>query len=413
MRLMRILFVSNMYPPAAIGGYELGCQDLATYAHKDGHTVRVLTSDFLVESTRDPEQPQLHRSLVLDSNNFPNSSAEISAKNQIVNIHNIRILASHVQSFEPDCVVLFNLHGLGVFSILRYLETCRIRFVSYLMDDYFSDLHTSPGAYGHYRSLLGALEMGPEQSVISMSRRLIREIESKMDFQFKNVSFVPGWADYDPVSATVLDGQNIHPVKLLFASAIEDHKGIFLLLEALAQLPASIRNGYVLRIYGTGQLERLQTEINRQDLGETVSYGGSLTKAEILKIYAQYDFLLLPTWIREPFGFVACEAAVNGCIPILTRGTGASEYLEDGKDSIFIDSSVVSIIDILTRINRMNTQEIVALKENARYISRPKFDRTKILSGLIDHLTGLTPASNPRLNYPEKVAKAFMIALKE
>ena len=42
---MRVLFVSNLYPPNVIGGYERLCFEVAAALAKRGHDVWVLTSD--------------------------------------------------------------------------------------------------------------------------------------------------------------------------------------------------------------------------------------------------------------------------------------------------------------------------------------------------------------------------------
>ena len=43
---MRILLISNIFPPGFIGGYELGALDVARGLQKCGHEVLVLTSDY-------------------------------------------------------------------------------------------------------------------------------------------------------------------------------------------------------------------------------------------------------------------------------------------------------------------------------------------------------------------------------
>ena len=43
---MKILVVSNLYPPQHVGGYELGCRDVVEKLRARGHNVRVLTSTF-------------------------------------------------------------------------------------------------------------------------------------------------------------------------------------------------------------------------------------------------------------------------------------------------------------------------------------------------------------------------------
>ena len=49
---MKILVVTNLYPPHHQGGYELRCSQVVDYLHRQGHTVRVVTSDFEIAGTR-------------------------------------------------------------------------------------------------------------------------------------------------------------------------------------------------------------------------------------------------------------------------------------------------------------------------------------------------------------------------
>src|SRR5688572_24899872 len=41
---MRILVISNFYPPHVLGGYELGCRDVVDALARRGHSMAVLTS---------------------------------------------------------------------------------------------------------------------------------------------------------------------------------------------------------------------------------------------------------------------------------------------------------------------------------------------------------------------------------
>ncbi|HYP38941.1 MAG TPA: glycogen/starch synthase, partial [Chloroflexia bacterium] len=43
---MKILFVSNLYPPIAIGGYEQVCYDVAQALKARGHSIHILTSRY-------------------------------------------------------------------------------------------------------------------------------------------------------------------------------------------------------------------------------------------------------------------------------------------------------------------------------------------------------------------------------
>ena len=43
---MRILFLSNLYPPNVVGGYERLCYEVAAGLSARGHEIAVLTSDY-------------------------------------------------------------------------------------------------------------------------------------------------------------------------------------------------------------------------------------------------------------------------------------------------------------------------------------------------------------------------------
>jgi glycogen(starch) synthase len=51
---MKILVVTNLYPPQHIGGYELGCSDVVEKLRVRGHKVQVLTSSFKNGTTENP-----------------------------------------------------------------------------------------------------------------------------------------------------------------------------------------------------------------------------------------------------------------------------------------------------------------------------------------------------------------------
>ena len=57
---MKILVVSNLYPPDFIGGYELGCRQAVDVLRDRGHEVRVLTS---TPRTPVPAAPHVRRRL--------------------------------------------------------------------------------------------------------------------------------------------------------------------------------------------------------------------------------------------------------------------------------------------------------------------------------------------------------------
>ena len=51
---MKILVVTNLYPPQHVGGYELGCRDVVEQLRARGHVVQVFTSNFCNGKTETP-----------------------------------------------------------------------------------------------------------------------------------------------------------------------------------------------------------------------------------------------------------------------------------------------------------------------------------------------------------------------
>src|SRR5258707_13689899 len=49
---MKVLLVSNLYPPHYLGGYEVRCAQTATELQRRGHEVQVLTSSYGVVTSR-------------------------------------------------------------------------------------------------------------------------------------------------------------------------------------------------------------------------------------------------------------------------------------------------------------------------------------------------------------------------
>ena len=101
---MKILVVSNLYPPHHIGGYELGCRDVVEKLRARGNLVEVLTSTFRRRDVNDfPDETSVERSLQLYGDPTaapPNKLAECAK------------LSAAIRRFEPEVVYFWNQGGL-------------------------------------------------------------------------------------------------------------------------------------------------------------------------------------------------------------------------------------------------------------------------------------------------------------
>jgi hypothetical protein len=119
---MRILLISNVYPPGFLGGYELGAYDVTEHLRQLGHEVQVLTSDYFVDTTGNRNITPVTREL-----ECPALAHQLRGQQQspldgpLHNWRNTRRIATALQWFNPDVVLAFNLAGLGPVGFFDFL----------------------------------------------------------------------------------------------------------------------------------------------------------------------------------------------------------------------------------------------------------------------------------------------------
>jgi hypothetical protein len=110
---VKVLLVTNLYPPNAIGGYERLCASVASGLAARGHTLAVLTSDYggLVADADDVAVERSLKLLVSPSSiyePFIGSPAERAA----INRHNLARLTEAMARVQPEVVLAGNLFFL-------------------------------------------------------------------------------------------------------------------------------------------------------------------------------------------------------------------------------------------------------------------------------------------------------------
>ena len=85
----------------------------------------------------------------------------------------------------------------------------------------------------------------------------------------------------------------------------------------------------------------IRQAIERNELSEQVYCLGAVSDAELVRIYALCDVLVLPVLDLESdvegFGIVALEAAAAGKPVIATRCGGIPDAVEDGESGILVE----------------------------------------------------------------------------
>lgn len=374
---MRILFVSNFYPPVIHGGYEQLCREVALGLTARGHELAVLTS-----KGREPHDGPDTREggvrvlrylhLEVEGGVLHTTRRLLRDRGRLEreNVHNLQEILSR---FRPEAVMIWGMWNLPR-SVPAALETFCGDRLAYYICDYWPSL---PNAYvQHWKE--------PSRRVLTATaKRLIGHVclqlllqEAPATLNFPNAFCVSRRArdllvDYGvPVAhAGVIYGnasieqfsERRHPrhddvLRLLYSGRISREKGVHTAIRALAALSPEHRSKVQLDIFGkgAGEYERdLRQLVHGYGLGKHVRFCGGVPRANMPSVLARHDVLLFPSEWEEPFARSVLEAMAAGLVVIGSTAGGTPEVLFNNQtgltfspgDAAILGKHIATLID--------------------------------------------------------------------
>ena len=351
---LRILVVTNLYPPHSIGGYEQRCRQIVEELEARGHTVRVLTSthglDAAADDGRIARRLRIHGFFGHPWRPIPRLFG--------LERQNHAALCAELAAFAPDVVHVWNLGGLSKATCLTLQQWGGP--VVYDVSDHWiarslrADVwqrwwngDTGGPVAAHLRTLAGALGL----------HHLIRRLAPFAGwarFRFENIYFCSqalrdttaeaGWpVGHGAVIPCPVDTERFRPrprrqdcTRLLFVGRLHPDKDPLTAIRALARLHAAGETGFQLEICGHGDAEYLRTlraEVVAANLVDAVTFT-SATAVEMPAVYARNDVLLFTSAWPEPFALTPLEAMATGQPVIGTTTGGSAELFRDGENAL-------------------------------------------------------------------------------
>lgn len=333
---LKILVLSNLYPPDMIGGYELGCRQAVEALRSHGHEVRVLTSN---PRRPVPPEPGVARRLRLTEiwseylyqKGLPVTAHLTQSQSHRIGAANVHALLDELEDFQPDVVYAWMLAGVGGLGLMACLEYLKVPWVWHLMDDLPLMLCRSAGALvptyaREFERLLG------NGRFLACSQQLVDEIEAGGIPLGKAVEVVPNWYAGPIISprSNYLEGGRLRIAAAAGQIDRRGDKGIDLVIESAALLRDQGHSRFHVDIYGNVVDPYFPDLILARGLREFVTLKGPVPQTELQARFADYDLFAFPTRPREPFSFVALEASARGCVPLMTRTCGNAEWFVHG-----------------------------------------------------------------------------------
>jgi glycogen(starch) synthase len=367
---MRILVLSNFYPPNYIGGYELGCRDVVERLKARGHEVRVLTSTYQVGSPQ--RDGDVYRWLRCDMRLFlsdEGSQLKRGRKSWAVNmlLHSTRLLKMEQQNqramqdvcaeFKPDLVYCWNLRGISI-SAAYMARDMGLPVSFFISDNWLSFWEMDPWYQVHVtrdRHKVTKLLMKPFQIAASLMK--IRPLHGPPDL--RNVQFCSQFLKDQalrygrPVEdATVVRWcvdtaawpfreEQRRPRKLLYVGQTIPSKGIQTAIKAVAYLRRLGHRDVTLTIAGGSALAdhdvRVRQLIEKLKLEKEVHFVGRLPRHELRELYQSHDILVFPTIGDEPFAITPLEAMASGMAVVGTLTGGSPELFRNNVTALTFD----------------------------------------------------------------------------
>lgn len=194
----------------------------------------------------------------------------------------------------------------------------------------------------------------------------------------KNVVVIPNGID---VSAIRMKTDFTIKRRLLYISRIHIKKGVELLLDALEAMK-DLLEGYEVVIAGEGEAGyvTLLKERARKIDKVRISFVGGIYGEQKWDLYRNSDFFVLPSY-TENFGYVIAESLACGTPVITTKGT-PWEDLENYHCGCWIERSVESFVESMTRFVAMDAGELKALGCNGRRLIEEKYSSASVAKAL-------------------------------
>ena len=141
----------------------------------------------------------------------------------------------------------------------------------------------------------------------------------------------------------------------VFIGSLSVHKGIDLLLDSFSNLPENFK----LDIYGSpGQNQNSFWSQMESNLPSNTKFCGSLKQEQVIQTLSSYQALIIPSIWYENAPLVINEAYLAG-IPVICRDIGGmAEMVEDGITGLhFTVGNVEDLTDKIKKINLINNFE--------------------------------------------------------
>jgi glycosyltransferase involved in cell wall biosynthesis len=342
---VRLLGISNSYPPAAGGGYGEICADVMSGLADRGHEVTMLVA-------RGPETGEARNSVRVRRELLPALAAWRRPASGLRALRNDSRAVGSALSEGIDAVLVWHMRGL-VKPPLRLLHEAGVPVLYQLHDRWV--LYERAGALyvpwarldrlgaraarealGRAAGSAGEWRAPPigEEGVVCFVSRWLQEEYRRRGWEPRRAALVPCGVDLGRFADVAARDPDVPPRRLLFAGRMHRDKGLDVAVRALAAGPPQL----TLTVVGPLDDKRYASEVRRLAdalrVAERIRWEGEVSRARVLELLAGHDAVVYPSRNTEAYSLGLLEALAAGRPVVTSAAGGPREYLRDRQNAL-------------------------------------------------------------------------------
>lgn len=346
---MKILLLSELYPPYYKGGHEIRFSVLGDALSKRGHEVLVLTSIYGVNAKQ--VNGNIYRLLhYLDIGNTKGLRKRYGQiKMALLARVNYFIAKQTIEDLKPDIVYAGRLSQISIYP-LKAIKKLGLPTVHHFGNYDFQELvnlcilEPNPLKRFYRRVIYGfhTLDKLDLRYMITVSEA-VKKTYVESGIPEKNISAIHARGVPPELIAKKTElsiAPETGPIRLLYVGRIAREKGVHVAIEAVKYLVDDLTvNDATLDIIGEGDegyIESLCKLIEDLKMTSYVRFRKTIPHEDIFQEYRRYHILLFPSIWEEPFSGVLIEAMSQGLPIVATNSGGTPELIIDGWNGFLV-----------------------------------------------------------------------------
>jgi glycogen(starch) synthase len=393
---MKVLFISNFYPPSKQGlGYMQLCEEVADGLAARGHSVAVLTSTDLDGDEQERPYP-VYRQLEIDPDwiNGQSTSRQFFFERRRKEALAMSTFSKLIKEFQPD--ILFVWHAIGLpKAMLKVAEAVGKPVVVYYLADYQPEIGDEYEDYWR-RASHHPLARLTKKPLASLALFMLAREGKPIRLQYQHAICVSGYVRKRLVAGGFIPGSSVvihngvdlsqftsgsprlvqpqaEKLRLIVAGRILPLKGIHTIVEAFASLADQPEiHKLSLTILGDGPvdyIENLKKIISNHNLQKVIHFQSPVPRRDMPDVLSRHDGLILASEYDEPLARAIQEAMAMELLVLGTVTGGSGELLVNERtglvfkagDPLSLAAQLIRTVqdpDLVTRLRKAGRKEI-------------------------------------------------------